>query len=407
MKILWILPYTPNPFRTRPHYLLRALLARGNELTLATVWENEAERQDLSQLEALGLRVIGEHLSKYQVMINIAAAIQARVPVQSRYSWSPTLANKIEALLQQEEFNAIHVEHLRGAAYGLLAKRVLAAREQGERVVWDSVDCISLLFEQAVRNSRGFFGRWVTRLELPRTRATERQLIRNFATTLVTSDADKCGLESLAGEVLLQIKVLPNGVDTVYFCPDDAPKSPSEVVFSGKLSYHANFTAALHLVMEVMPHVWAARPETRAVLAGKDPPPELVRLGQADARVNVTGTVDDLRPFLRRATVTAALVPYGVGIQNKVLEAMACGTAVVGSPQAAAALKITPGKEMIVVEGAQAQAKALLQVLNDNTLRESLSSAGRAYVIYNHDWQQISGQLEAIYRKGYEQACAK
>jgi glycosyltransferase involved in cell wall biosynthesis len=116
----------------------------------------------------------------------------------------------------------------------------------------------------------------------------------------------------------------------------------------------------------------------------------------------VTGTVDDLRPYLRRATVAAALVLYGAGIQNKVLEAMACGTAVVGSPQAAAALKIIPGREMLVVEGAQAQAKALLQVLTNAGLMAQLATAGRAYVEAQHNWNKIAAQLEGIYQDRYE-----
>jgi glycosyltransferase involved in cell wall biosynthesis len=402
MKILWILPYTPTAIRTRPHYLLRALLRRGHELTLATVWESEAEEGALEQLEAQGVRVVAERLSKPQAMANMTAAFLQGKPMQSGYSWCAGLARRVEALLRGEEFAAVHVEHLRGAEYGQLARRVLAEQGRGERVVWDSVDCISLLFEQAARSSRNLFGRWVTRLELPRTRAYEGELVRTFRTTLVTSANDKIGMERLAGASLPQVTVLPNGVDSAYFCPADVPKAAAEVVFSGKLSYHANVTAALHLVQEVMPFVWAVRPEATVVLAGKDPAKELVRLEQTDRRVIVTGTVDDLRPFLRRATVAAALVPYGAGIQNKVLEAMACGTAVVGSPQAAAALHVDAGKEMLVVEGAQAQARALLQVMEDDTLKAKLSAAGRAYIREQHDWNKAAAQLEEIYQVGYE-----
>jgi len=407
MKILWVLPYTPTPIRTRPHFLLRSLLDRGHDLTLVAIWENEADRQVLTQLASQGVRVIREYLPKSQALSNMVVAVMKHMPMQSRYSWSLKLARKLEALLQVEEFAAVHVEHLRGAAYGLLARQVLAPRGQAERVVWDSVDCISLLFDQAARNSRGLFGRWVTRLELPTTRTLERRLVRSFHTTLVTSIIDKRGLERLAGEKLPRISVLPNGVDTDYFHPTEETKSTGEVVFSGKLSYHANITGAMHLVERVMPYVWAVRPEVRVVLAGKDPARELVRLGQTDTRVIVTGTVDDLRPLLRRATVAAALVPYGVGIQNKVLEAMACGTAVVGSPQAAAALQITPGIEMLVVDGAQAQAKALLQVMNDDSLRARLSVAGRVYVMRNHDWHHIASRLETIYQDGCERTYAK
>ena len=164
----------------------------------------------------------------------------------------------------------------------------------------------TLLFEQAAQGSRSFFGRWVARLELPRTRRYERALVGSFPATLVTSANDKAALERLTRRSQPQVCVLPNGVDSTYFCPGDGPKTTTEVVFSGKLSYHANVTAALHLVQQVMPFVWADQPEARVVLAGKDPASELVRLGQADRRVVVTGTVDDLRPYLRRATVAAA-----------------------------------------------------------------------------------------------------
>jgi glycosyltransferase involved in cell wall biosynthesis len=397
---MWILPYTPTPIRTRPYYLLRALLNRGRTITLATLWETDAERKALAEFEAQGVKLVAERLSKVQALANMVLAFAQGRPLQSGYSWHPSLARRVERVLRAEDFAAVHVEHLRGSAYARLAQRVLAERGQADRLVWDSVDCISLLFEQAAHSSRSFFGRWVTRLELPRTRRFERVLVGCFPTTLVTSANDKAALERLAGQNLPQVRVLPNGVDSAYFCPGDAPKASAEVVFSGKLSYHANVTAALHLVRQVMPHVWATRPETRVVLVGKDPAGELVRLGQADPRVEVTGTVNDLRPYLRRATVSAALVPYGTGIQNKVLEAMACGTAVVGSPQAAAALDVRPGEEMLVVEGAEMQARALLRVIEDDILRAELSAAGRLYVEAHHDWNTIAENIEGIYRVG-------
>jgi glycosyltransferase involved in cell wall biosynthesis len=402
MKLLWVLPYAPTPIRTRSHALLQVLVERGHSLTLATVWDTEDERTVLEKLEAQGMRVVAERRSKIQSLMNMIGAYSRGEPLQCRYSWSPRLAGWVQTLLQEEEFDAVHVEHLRGAEYGLLAKRMLVKRGQAKRVVWDSVDCISLLFDQAARNSRSRFGRWVTRLELPRTRRYERHLVRAFRSTLVTSVNDKAGLERLAGAILPQVEVLPNGVNTHYFYPDDTVKNSAEVVFSGKLSYHANETAALHLVKSVMPYVWAKRPEARVVLVGKDPGRELIRLGKADERVIVTGTVADIRPYLRRAMVATAFIPYGVGIQNKVLEAMACGTAVVGSPQAVSALAVTPGIEIMVVEGAEAQARLLLQVLKDDELRSRLSTAGRAYVERQHDWQQITSQLERTYRAGYE-----
>jgi hypothetical protein len=92
-------------------------------------------------------------------------------------------------------------------------------------------------------------------------------------------------------------------VDLEYFSPGSSPRSKNIVIFSGKLSYHANVAAALHLVKEIMPYVWEKRPETIVQLAGKDPSRAIKALAAADARIQVTGTVSDLRSYLRQAAL--------------------------------------------------------------------------------------------------------
>ena len=68
------------------------------------------------------------------------------------------------------------------------------------------------------------------------------------------------------------IGVLANGVDTDYFrSPVEIPPKPV-ILFSGKMSYHANVAAAMRLVDAVMPAVWQVRPDALLVIAGKDPP---------------------------------------------------------------------------------------------------------------------------------------
>jgi glycosyltransferase involved in cell wall biosynthesis len=400
MNIMWVLPYAPTPIRTRPYNLIRSLVERGHQLTLAVVWETEEEQVELERLAATGVKVVSEKLDKLHSLTGLGQAMFTGKPLQSRYSWIPRLADRMVYLLDEEHFDAVHVEHLRGAEFGLTARKVLGGRGKAGLVVWDSVDCISLLFEQARRNSRSGFGRWVTSFELPRTRKYERYLVEVFRKTLVTAPNDKLVLEHLAGKALPQVEVLPNGVDLEYFCPIGTPKTRNEVVFSGKLSYHANVSAALHLVKQVMPRVWAERPEVKVVLAGKDPAPVLCQLARNDPRVEVTGSLPDLRPILRRVTVAATLVTYGAGIQNKVLEAMACGTPVIASSQAISGLNTAASQAVFVSDGIQEQAKGILQVLNDEVLQRKLAEAGRAFVETWHDWQKVTEKLVAVYQSG-------
>jgi len=111
----------------------------------------------------------------------------------------------------------------------------------------------------------------------------------------------------------------------------------------------------------------------------------------------VTGTVKDLPPYLQQATVAVAPIAYGVGIQNKVLEAMACATPVVTTPQAVSALEVCSGEDVLVAQEPGEFADAVLSLLYDQQARQRLGQAGRLYVEEHHKWDSIAGQLVGIY----------
>lgn len=412
MKILFVVPYTPNLIRVRPYQLIRALARRGHQLTVLTLWTTEAERESLRQLAAGGIRVVVRRLSVQRRLWNAARGLPGRAPLQATFCVQPALARALRSLLRAPGIDVVHVEHLRGAWYGLQAVEALGAddRRAGPRgggrpaVVWDSVDCISHLFAQAARESRGLKGRLMARLELGRTRRYEGWLAAQFDRALVASDADRRALLALSGRPA-PVSVLPNGVDLAYFTPLDEPREPATLVMTGKMSYHANVTAALHLVHDIMPLVWARRPDTRVLIVGKDPAREVRALatsGLAHGRVEVVGGVPDLRPYLRGATIAVAPVVYGAGIQNKVLEAMACGAPVVASPRAASALAVQSGRDLVLAGGPAAFAQAVLELLDAPDRCAALGRAGRTFVETHHDWTAVAAQLEQIYRDAAE-----
>lgn len=313
------------------------------------------------------------------------------------YSWQPRLAFQVAQRLARKDFDIVHVEHLRGSSYGSYLK----ARFPTQPVVWDSVDCISHLFRQAAAQSHGLFGKIVTRFEVPRTEISEGKLVRAFNRVLVTSFADREALLRLAPRETYpsEICVVPNGVDLEYFHPNpDFQQEPETIVFTGKMSYHANVAMARYLAAEIMPRVWRTRPATRLYIVGKDPPPEIQRLG-GNPLITVTGTVEDMRPFLWRATVSVVPLLYGAGIQNKILEAMATGTAVVSSYKALRALRAQPGADLLAAEGADEFAQAVLRVMNDDDLQVRLREAGLVYVRAFHNWSQIASELADIYQQ--------
>lgn len=393
MRILYITPYVPSLIRVRPYNLIKYLSRRGHLVTVLSLQSTEQEERDAEELQSCCHRVETIRLTKQQSLLNCFKALPTMTPLQAAYCHSPAMQRLIDKTLEEEQFDIVHVEHLRGAHFGT----ALA----GVPKVYDSVDCISLLFEKALHSAPSLTSRLVARLELGRTRRYESRLISQYDRVLVTSPQDREALLELGGRSHEQgqekkVVVLPNGVDLKYFASANGNREPETLVFSGKMSYHANIAAASHLTQEVMPLIWAKRPGVKLEIVGNNPPQAICALAQDD-RVCVTGFVPDLRPYLARATVSVSPMQYSVGIQNKVLEAMAMGTPVVASSQACSALKALDGTHLLVADDPASFAERVLRLLDDNALRREMAINGRNYVEKRHDWGAIASDLENIY----------
>ena len=125
---------------------------------------------------------------------NCLQALATRQPLQAAYAYHPEMARRLRQLLQEQPFDVVHVEHLRAARLGQAVNSV--------PTVYDSVDCISLLFEQTVRTTPQWRSRLMAMLDLARTRRYEAELLTQYDQVAITSQRDKAALESLADRYL-------------------------------------------------------------------------------------------------------------------------------------------------------------------------------------------------------------
>jgi glycosyltransferase involved in cell wall biosynthesis len=405
MKILFIVPYVPNLIRVRPYNLLRALTERGHDITLFTTWNNPSELPDIEHLNSFLKEVYAFPLNRLQSFSNCLGALPTREPLQASYSWQPDLVKKLFRLIssnpsEMEGFDVIHIEHLRGIRYALELKKSKVA--QNLPVVWDSVDSITRLFGQTRSQSSKLLSRLMATFEYSRTRHMEASAPSNFDRTLVTSQADLETYLELGDhhyDTTTAFSVLPNGVDLEYFHVDESvSRQPATLVISGKMSYHANISMVNYMVTEILPRIWDKRPDVQLWIVGKDPSKDIQKLGDSSL-IHVTGTVPDLRPYLQSATVAVAPLVYGTGVQNKVLESMACGTPVVATSLAVSALNVQPGRDLLVSDHPQGLANQILALLENQQGQTSVGAAGRRYVEENHRWETIAMRLEGIYRE--------
>ncbi len=404
MEILAIIPYTPSLIRTRSYNLLLTLVKRGHKITLATLSENTADLQSLSELEKAGIEVIAAPLGNGEKLLNIVRGVFSNEPIQAHFSRSDVLIRKLEKHYISRKPDLVHVEHLRGSLYAVWAKRYF--RDECP-VLWDAVDSISLLFERMLRHRQGRgISKIIARLELQRTRKFEGWLVNQCSRTIVTGHNDQLRFTDLFVNARSHnvathdpVKILQNGVNLKQFSPASTNKQirPPQIAFSGKMSYHANEASVLWLINEIMPMVWRERPDVLVQFIGASPKRFLQNLSKQNPQhIHFTGYVPDIVPYLQTCTLAVAPITYGTGIQNKVIEAMACGAPVVATSLAISALKIEVDKDLLVADDSYSFARAILRLINDPVLREQLSTRGRLYVQKYHNWEQIIQEYELI-----------
>ena len=307
MDILYIVPYVPNLIRVRSYNFIRYLSEGGNRVQVMTLWTSDRDYKEVGTLQDECYRVKAKKLSRVRSLYNCVGAIPSGIPLQAVYSWQPALAKSIIEEIKTKsdgrKFDVIHIEHLRGVKYGVYLNEYFARDTTQIPVIWDSVDSISSLFRQSSNKSRMVLNRWIARFELKRTEIYEKWLVGQFDHTIVTSESDRnafldLSLDDNSGN---PISVLPNGVDLRYFSPgEEANREQATLVISGKMSYHANISMVFELVDNILPLVWEKRPDTKLWIVGKDPPRDIIALGKHQ-NIIVTGTVEDIRPYLQRA----------------------------------------------------------------------------------------------------------
>lgn len=221
----------------------------------------------------------------------------------------------------------------------------------------------------------------------------ERQMLGRASRTLFVSEVD-AGVyrRFFPGR---PVAVVPNGVDTEYFAPTMTEPDLANVVFEGNMNYGPNIDTAKRLVHEVFPLLSTRVRDARICIVGRDPPPEVQRL--ASDRVEVTGTVPDIRPYLAKATVFACPMRLGSGIKNKILQSWAMARPVVATPESLGGLSACDGVNILVRDRPDEFAEAVAQLILDPARAAALGQAGRHTVESEYSWQQRAEQLESVF----------
>jgi sugar transferase (PEP-CTERM/EpsH1 system associated) len=223
--------------------------------------------------------------------------------------------------------------------------------------------------------------------------AAEKRLAKQFDLCTATTRAEWETLDGYGTGAVTDW--FPNGVDADFFSPTDGQYDPDTISFIGRMDYYPNQECMARFCKEVWPLLKQRRAGLKLLIVGADPSPEMRALGDLPG-VTVTGSVPDVRPYIRSSALMVAPLAIARGTQNKILEAMGMGVPVVTSSAAAGGVDAEAERHFLVADSAADIAAAVLRIVEQPELRARLATDGRARMLSHHAWPRSMQRLDGI-----------
>ncbi len=370
-------------------------VARDHEVWLLVFSPDETASAALEPLREFG-HVTTVPLPAHTPQKRLRTLVTSPLPDMALRGKSVVFQQELASLLTRVPFDVVQAESIEMTQYGIRQPN------RSPLYVYDAFNAEFVIqrraFSTDVRQLRKLPVAAYSFLQWHKLRAYEARLGSRFDGVLAVSAEDAATLSRVTPSS--SIGVVPNGVDTEFFQPQEAVQSEQPyILFTGTLDYRANVDAVQWFVNEVLPRVQAVWPDLRFVVVGRNPTAAVLELGGRRV-VEVVGEVADVRPWFHNAAAYVVPMRIGGGVRLKLLEALAMGQPVVSTPMGAEGIDgLQPGVHALLAERPDDFAVRLLSVLNDQDLAERLGNAGRHLVVERYDWRAIVPRMIAQWQE--------
>jgi glycosyltransferase involved in cell wall biosynthesis len=384
-------PYPPdNGSRIRVFNLVKQL-SSSHEIDLLSFAQGPVSKERLAKMQAYCRSI---HIVPYQEFDpNRLKALLGFFSTQPRVvvdTYSPQMQALVEKVSADNSFDVVVSSQMCCAPYALLLKQTPRVFEEVELAVG---------YERLIRQQsllrRVRFG--LTWWKLSRFMA---RLLHRFEGCTVVSKQER----DLVMKVVPDygpLAVVPNGVDLDRYAGDFGAPQPDTLIYSGALTYGANFDAMMHFLSDILPLIKTRRPDVILRITGRTDGVAVDRLPLGNG-AELTGYLDDIRPAIAQSWICVVPLRIGGGTRLKILEAMALGTPVVSTSKGAEGLEVTPDEDILIADGPTEFADVVLRLLGDQALRAKLSANGRRLVERRYSWGTCAQELEQLLYQAVE-----
>jgi len=354
-------------------------LGENNEVTLITVNRGDVKKAYIEQLEPYCKDIYVFQLSNLDLGVNLTRALFNGLPFQVGIFFKKKYRKKIQNIISRVKPDAIYCHLIRMSEY--------ICGMNGCPKTLDYMDAFSKGIERRAQSSSYFMKRF---LEVEHKRLVEYESVvfERFDRKVIISEQDR---DCISHKENCKIEILPNGVDYEIFHPLNRKKK-YDLLFTGNMGYPPNIESAIYTAKEILPLVQKINPEINLLIAGVNPPRDVSSLHSE--KIHVISEFSHIREAFAQSKVMLAPMLISIGLQNKILQAMAMKIPVVCSSLANNAIKAPVNKCILEANEPSEYAEKINLLLTDMDFYQSITNNAHQFVQKNYDWKVINKKLE-------------
>ncbi|MFZ1086247.1 MAG: glycosyltransferase family 4 protein [Terracidiphilus sp.] len=391
MKILWVCPFFLHPTDRGAQIRTLGMLTELNkrhEIHFAALNDPRNTEGPARSVEYSSRHFFAEHSAPGRRTMGIlpqlaASFIHPQPMAVFRYA-SKKLRQMIDAWIAAEHYDAIVCDFLFSAEN---------LSDISQCVLFQH-DVVTTIWERHVEQNSGSLKNLFFKTQLAKMKAYEGKICRTAKHVVAVSEIDARKFKFLYG--IESVSSISTGTNVEYFAPRAGDFPVSDIVFCGSMDSLPNVDAVEYYLAEVFPLIRAQLPSATFMIAGRSPDARVLKAVQGWTGVTVSGTVEDVRPYLWGSKISIVPIRIGSGTRLKIYECMAAGVPVVSTTVGAEGLSYEKDADIVIEDDPASLAAACVRLLTDDSARRFIADNGLEKMRSKYSWDAASREFEAI-----------
>lgn len=297
----------------------------------------------------------------------------------------------IDDLVKNESFDLLWINFL------FMANILFKTFIRNTPIVLDQFEADELIWKGYIKKGN-LFQKIFSYLNLKKIQLLQKRVFKKI-NALICVSRTEAEFMKLRAPLNMEIWVAPNGVDADFFQDGSANKKTAPIILlSGSMCIVRNIDAAVWFGANIFPKIKRNIPEAEFWIVGYKPDKKVLAL-KAISGIMITGTVEDIRPYYKKAKVYVAPFRFGEGTRLKILEALATGLPIVSTEGGCQGIDVIDGQHVLIANNEDDFSKKVIELLRNQQLSQKLGNVGRILVEQKYNWEAIVGDIDLKFQK--------